>query len=150
MSFYNMPLTNTSVSYKFTNGAGLIVMCYGTGAQISYYYLAGSAMRDLDAAFYANDIHHSDLSNQVICNKTGQVDFRAEIEGLHPDAGSLKWFVDGAEETAARDQQTWSKIFATGTYDIEMQVRYENDSEETITATLKVEVFWIKMKNVRY
>jgi hypothetical protein len=108
------------------------------------------------AEFFANDIHHSDLPNQVICNKTGQVNFRAVIEGLHPEAGSLKWFIDYndgngyVEELSARDQQAWSKTFATGTYEIKMQVRYENDSEETITSTLKVEVFWIKMKNVRY
>jgi hypothetical protein len=251
MSFYSMPLTNETASYMFTNQNGLIVLCFASGNQDTYYYLAGSAMRELDAAFYANDIHfqdfkenpicegdvefraaiqglhptapdrikwyvdgaeepgtlnqvtwsrhfspgdyeikmqvrfenndtgekldilkivscnysaeffandihYSDLPNQVICNKTGQVDFRAEIEGLHPDAGSLKWFIDYndgngyVEEVSARDQQSWSKTFATGTYEIKMWVRYEDGTEETITSTLKVEVFWIKMKNVRY
>jgi len=102
------------------------------------------------AEFFANDIPHSMLQNNPICNKTGKVDFRAVIEGIHSEAGSLKWYVDGVKEDAADDQLTWSKTFATGTYEIKMWVRYDNGTEETITATLKVEIFWIKMQNVRH
>jgi len=242
MSFYTMPLTNFTESYYFTNDAGLIILCYGTGTNESYYFLAGSAMRDLQAAFYANDIHYQDLEEQPFCenlvefraetenmgvevvslewyidgieylpahnqetwsktfaigeyeikmlvyfendetlSKTGilkivscgtsakfyandihhsalqdtifcakNVDFHAEIEGLSPDAGSLKWFIDGVEETAAQDMLDWSKEFETGVYEIKMEVVYEDNTTATITGTLKVEVFWIKMKNITH
>jgi len=245
MSFYNLPLTNSNDSYYFTNNNGLVILCYGAGNAESYYYLAGSAMRDLDAAFYANDIHfqelkenpfcaglvefraeinglhpthserltwwidgveylpaknleqwsktfsvgeyeikmivryendetatkigtlkiipcnysaeffandipHSLLQNNTICNKTGKVDFRAVVEGIHPGAGSLKWYVDGVKEDAADDQLTWSKTFATGVYEIKMWVRYDNGETAEIISTLKVEIFWIKMQNVRH
>jgi len=100
------------------------------------------------AEFYANDVHHSVLPDTIFCSK--YVDFRAEIEGLSPDAGSLKWFIDGTQETAADNQLTWSKEFATGVYQIEMWVRFANNETATITSTLKVEVFWIKIKNVTH
>jgi hypothetical protein len=41
-------------------------------------------MRDLDAAFYANDIHFQDLKDNYFCDSL--VNFRAEIEGLHQTA----------------------------------------------------------------
>ncbi|MCL2040849.1 MAG: IgGFc-binding protein [Bacteroidales bacterium] len=102
----------------------------------------------MECEFYANDVHHENLPDTVFCSKN--VNFRAEIEDLHPDAGSLKWFIDGTEETAAQDQLKWSKEFETGVYQIEMWVRFENNETATITSTLKVEVFWIKMKNVTH
>jgi hypothetical protein len=101
------------------------------------------------ADFFANDIPSSLLPNNTICNKTGEVKFHAEIEGMSSEEGSLKWYIDGTEETAARDQINWSKQFATGNYEIRMVVRYENGSEETITSTLKVEIFFIKIQNIR-
>jgi hypothetical protein len=73
--------------------------------------------------FYVNDIHYLNLSGANFCTK--EVHFRAEIEGLHPDPESLKWFLNGFEEVAARDQLTWSKVFTTGgTFDIKMWVRF--------------------------
>jgi len=244
-SYYNVQLTNSVSSYTYANTDKLFVMCYGTGNNESYYYLACSAMRDLDAAFYANDIHfqemkenpfcagmvyfraeinglhpthpqrikwfvdgveepgtlnqetwnrtftsgeyeirmevvyennetatktgilkivscnqsaefyannihHSDLSNNPICNKIGKVDFRAEIEGLSQEPGSLKWYVDGVKEDAADDQLTWSKTFETGTYQIKMWVRYNNGETAEIISTLKVDIFWLKMQNIRH
>jgi len=243
ISFYNLPLTNTTASYYFTNNAGLIVMCYGVGHNESYYYLAGSAMRELDAAFYANDIHFQDLKDTTFCagnvsfraeienmgvemdsikwfinqvkeilpynqlewnktifpgnyeirmwvrfenndtiSKTGMmkiqscnnnaafyvnnvhyqdlqnitictkdvVNFRAEIEGISSNPGSLKWYIDGEEDVSARDSLEWSKSLTTGEYEIKMEVFYENNETAEREAILKVEVFWVKMRNVRY
>ena len=245
MSFYSMLLTETTASYVFLNQKGLIVLGYGVAddfAPSSYYYLAYSAMRDLQASFYANDIHYQDLEEQPFCenlvefraetenigvevvslewyidgteylpahnqetwsktfaigeyeiemrvyfendetlSKTGtlkivscgtaaefyandvhhstlkdtifcakNVDFHAEIEELSPDPGSLRWFIDGVEETAAQDMLDWNKEFETGVYEIKMEVVYEDNATETITGTLKVEVFWIKMKNITH
>ena len=140
MSFYNFPLTDHAATYTFFNQEGLIVFGYGLGVSGyygSYYYLAGSAMRDLDAAFYANDIHFQDLKDTAFC--AGAVEFRAEIEGeLHPDAGSLKWYVDGVEETSAEDLLEWNRYFAAGAYEITMEVHYETGETVSKTATLQI------------
>jgi len=153
MSFYIMPLNNSLTSYLFSNQKGLIIMGYGFGSSAlqTYYYLAGSAMRNLTAEFYANEISHTYLQDTTFCNKN--VSFRAEIEGLHPNPGSLKWFIDfgsgEVEEVAARDQLTWSKPFENGTYPIRMWVRFENGEEKNIISTVNVKSLWIKIRNVR-
>ena len=72
------------------------------------------------------------------------------IEGLNSAEGSLKWFIGEVEEESAQDQLEWSKEFATGVYEIKMVVIFANGETETITSTLKVDVFWIKIRNVRY
>jgi hypothetical protein len=141
MSYYSMPLTNITASYLFNNPKGLFVLGYGHGAagngHESYYYLAGSAMRELDAAFYANDIHFQDLKNNPFC--AGEVQFRAEIEGeLHPDPVRLKWYINNVEKLSATDQLSWSDIFTPGEYVIKMWVRYENDETISKSDTLKI------------
>jgi hypothetical protein len=135
MSYYTMPLVNGNVSYYYTNNKGIVILCYGAGEAESYYYLAGSAMRDLDAAFYANDIPYQILKENPIC--AGNVDFRAEIEGLHPTHHErLTWWINGTEYLPAKNLEQWSKPFTVGEYEIEMKVRYENDETTSKTGTL--------------
>jgi len=148
MSFYAMPLTNPSASYLIDNPAGVIVLCYGLGDYSSYYYLAGSAMRDLTAAFFVNDFHYLELPESFSCDD--KIVFRAEIVGLSTIEGSLRWFINGQEEDDARDQLMWEKSLAKGVYDIEMRVRFENNDIVSYTSTLTVKGLWIKIKNVRY
>ena len=248
MSFYSMPLSSNSeiVSYIFTNPQGVIILGYCVGNYITYlgyYYLAGSAMRELDAMFYANEVHFQELEEHPFCeneevafqaeinglhsaqesikwyiddllqpaltdhltwsqtfpigeyeitmwvrlennstvSKTGNlkivncnmsaefyvnnvhyesledtlfcnknVYFKADIEGLSQEMGSLKWYIGGIEYEEARDRLEWNREFETGTYPIEMWVRYENGKEETLSGILKMEVFWVKIRNVRY
>jgi hypothetical protein len=84
-------------------------------------------------AFYVNDIHYQSLSGAVFCNK--KVDFRAEVENLHPDPESLKWYINGVEEVGARDRLTWSKILTTkGVYEIKLWVRFGNGKTMLIKA----------------
>ncbi|MDR2971806.1 MAG: hypothetical protein LBU83_07770, partial [Bacteroidales bacterium] len=145
MSFYSMPLTNETASYRFTNEKGLIVMCYAAGNYElhcdvmcgSYYYLAGSAMRDLSAAFLANNIPYNVMYDNVFCEE--EITFVANIEGLHPDPGSLTWLIDGEEYEPARDELEWSKPFDAGNYKIEMVVIFEDNSTETYEGMLNVE-----------
>jgi hypothetical protein len=135
MSFYNMPLTNSNTSYFYSNNNGIVILCYGIGEAESYYYLAGSAMRDLHSAFYANDIHFQDLKDNPFC--AGTVYFLAEIEGLHPThPNRLTWWIDGVEYLPAKNLLEWDKPFSVGEYEIEMRVRYENDETATKTGTL--------------
>jgi hypothetical protein len=152
MSFYNMPLTNDTASYIFTNLEGITIFVYGVGISFytSYYYLAYSAMRNLEVAFYANDIHYQTLNAQTICD-ANIFNFRAEVMDLHPDAGSLIWLINGTEEPGTQDQLTWSKTFPNGKYTVEMQVRYANDETETISSTFIIYVGgFIKLRNIRH
>ncbi|MCL2133606.1 MAG: gliding motility-associated C-terminal domain-containing protein, partial [Bacteroidales bacterium] len=120
-SFYSMPLSSSTASYFFANPAGLVVMGYGTGTAESYYYLASSAMRDLDIAFYVNEIHHQDLPSEVFT--VNLMNFRAEIqETMSSQAGHLKWYINEVEETAAEDLINWSKTLPNGVYQLKMEV----------------------------
>jgi len=136
MSFYSMPLTNDTTSYTFSNQKGLIILGYAGGFSSSYYYLAGSAMRELDAAFYANDVHFQDLEEHPFCS--GEVSFRAELDNISVEMDSIKWYINGAEYLQAQDQLEWSKFFSVGEYEIKMWVRFENDSTISKTGTLKI------------
>ena len=139
MSFYSMPLTNDTASYLFSNQKGMFVFVYGIGTNNtlrSYYYLAGSAMHDLDAAFYANDIHFQDLEDTTFC--ASNVDFRAEIENIGVEMDSIKWYINGLEEISERNKLEWNKIFSAGEYEITMWVRYENNDTISKTGILKI------------
>jgi len=136
MSFYTMLLDNDTASYTFTNQAGLIVFGYGSGFNRSYYYLAGSAMRELDAMFYANDIHFQDLTDTAFCASI--VNFRAEIENVGVDADSIKWYINGVKENLPHNQWEWNKIFTVGEYEIRMWVCFENNDTISKTGILKI------------
>jgi len=129
MSFYSMPITSSTASYLFSNQQGIIVLGYGVGmvgSIRSYYYLAGSAMRDLDANFYANDVYHGEMADHLFCEH--DIDFVANIKGIHPDAGSLTWYIDGNLQIDLTDEEEWSETFATGSYTITMEVLFEDES----------------------
>ena len=137
MSFYKMPLTNATAAYYFTNPTGFLIFCYGYGNGESYYYLAYSAMRDLDASFYANDIHFQDLKDATFCANE-VVNFRAEIENMGVEIDSIKWYINGFEETTTQNLLEWNKTFLPGNYEIKMWVRFENDSIISKADTLRV------------
>jgi hypothetical protein len=100
------------------------------------------------AVFYANNVHCDSLYKTTFCAK--EVHFQAEIEGdLHPDSGRIKWFIDGNEHLAVRDSLEWNWSFETGGYEIELQVRFADDIVFK-RGFLKMEILWIKMRNVRY
>jgi len=136
MSFYTMPLINSTTSYHFTNQEGLIVLGYGLGYAESYYYLASSS--NSTVAFYANDIYYRYLPPYAFC--TNDIVFRAEVNEMSTAAGSLKWYIDGVEEVPARDQLTWSKYFPVGEYEIRMDVRFSDGDTATLKSTLNIGV----------
>jgi len=98
--------------------------------------------------FYANNVHYSVLKDTVFCKK--EAFFSAKIEGFDPSKDVLKWYIDGNEETAAYNQLTWSKPFATGDYLIKMEVIFDGGNPETLEGILRIKTLWINIKNVRY
>jgi len=140
MSFYNFPLTNLSASYMFSNPAKIIVYGYGnnsTNWASSYYYLAGSGMRNISAAFTANNIPYNELSDHIFCEHDN-ITFFANVDGIHPNAGSLKWYIDNTLQPNLTDSLTWSQHFATGNYAIKMSVLFEDATTKTYEGTLKI------------
>ena len=130
MSFYTMPLTNFNASYLFTNPKGVIIMCYGLGGASSYYYLAGSALRDLTAAFFANNISYLDLKDHLFCEN--DIEFHAVAEETGTvTIDSLKWYIDGTEHLPAQNAYTWNHTFSAGNYLITLKVYA--DYNETLT-----------------
>ena len=134
MSFYNVGLANDSdVGYVFENREGLIIYGYGFGSAISYYYMAASALRNLETAFYVNDVHYQDLANESLCQST--LNFRAQMFGdMSTNPGAIKWYINNAEELSARDQLTWTKSgMSPGSYQIRMDVL--SDDNITVVTT---------------
>jgi uncharacterized repeat protein (TIGR02543 family) len=133
MSFYNFPIPDYSTTYLFSNPAGIIVLGYGLGGLVpehaSYYYLAGSAMRDLSVAFFVNDIHYQELDPEFFCEN--EFRFRAEVENIGVEIDSLKWFLNEVEETAAQNQYSWNKTLAGGDYVVTLAI-YPHEGEPKI------------------
>jgi hypothetical protein len=51
----------------------------------------------------------------------------------------LKWYIDGAHQSAQDDQLVWSYTFpGPDQYDIEMRVIFEDDSKDTLSCTLRI------------
>jgi len=139
MSFYSVQFSNSSSdAYLIKNQNGLIVFGYGFGYYISYYYLAASSMRNLEAAFYVNNVHYQDLSHEIICSQPLQ--FRAEVQGdLSSLPGRLKWYIDNVEETTVRDMLTWSKTIPAGTYQVKLTALMDdNITTKTVEGTMTV------------
>jgi gliding motility-associated-like protein len=136
-SFYTMPLTDEFSSYSLINSKGLAVLVYGLGNYESYYYLAGSALRNLNLSFYANDIHYQDLAEHVFCYDE-DVCFRAAVNyDMHPEQGHLRWFIDGVEDVELTDVLEWNRIFS-GVHDISMVVKDEYGATDTVNSILTI------------
>jgi len=130
MSFYITQLNEDTVPYIFTNQKGLIVLCYASGNPVSsYYYPAGFATRNLDAAFYVSDIHYQELDAEFFCDNNFQ--FRAEVENMGIEINSLKWYLNNTEETSAQNLYVWNKTLVGGNYTIKLVV-YPNIGEPRI------------------
>jgi len=128
----------TDDSYLISNSFGLTVSGYGIGDIESYYYLSGSATRNLEAYYYVNDVYYLDFDNGQFCDPYR---FRAVIN--YPmdttNPGYLKWYINGVEEEDARDQLIWNKNLALGNCIITMEVlRFGESTPRTYTTTFEV------------
>ena len=134
-SFYSMPLTQNS-AYHFKNTSGLTVLGYGLGRDESYYYLAGSALRGLNADFYINDIHHNNANGQAFCSG-----FTVRADILFPmaaAAGRLRWYINN-QEISVQDQLEWSlPTLPSGTHTIKMVAKSLDNREITVESTITV------------
>ncbi|NDW09974.1 Ig-like domain-containing protein [Dysgonomonas sp. 520] len=139
-SYYSLPLTaGGETSYTFSNPAGLIVLGYGLGSDESYYYLAGSAARDLVPAFYVNNIHFQDIDGQEICDAPYTIKGLIDESDISTAPGHVRWSLDGVEQTTVQDQLLWSiPNLSNGEHTITMRVVSSSGTEKLLTTTFKV------------
>ncbi|MDR3340973.1 MAG: hypothetical protein LBT25_12965 [Candidatus Symbiothrix sp.] len=124
-SYCSLQLTDSTKAYVFENPAGLLILGYGLGPAESYYYLAGSAARNLNANFFMNDISYLDIDGQEFCN-IQSFKIRSEISyALDTAAGYLTWWIDGTEQQQATDQEEWEwdQNLTPGEHTITMKIR---------------------------
>jgi len=136
ISFYNMPLNIDGASYLFENQNGLVILGYGTGYAESYYYLAYSAMRNLQASFYANNIHYQDLPKHFFCEN--DVVFQATINVYGMEVDSFKWYIDGLEKISVQNKLIWDTTFSAGTYEIELLIYFNDDDTLSLRSILNI------------
>jgi hypothetical protein len=132
MSFCSMPLQNNgSLTYRFSNPDGIIVLGYGYGYAEGYYYLGYSAMRNLDVAFWANNIHYQDLSNDIYCNNN-HFEFTAEF--TEPEnLDSVKWYIDDELQPLPLQYEPWDHTFSIGEHEIKLEICYQDGIRYCIT-----------------
>ena len=138
-SFYSMPLTEETATYYFENAAGLSVMGYGLGNYESYYYLAASSARQLNPSFYINDIHFEDANEQTYCAGEFKVKGVAQLQ-LQSGSGAITWFIDGQEQTDARDKLDWKIPSLSLDVQHEIKMVVKTSYNETMTLTTKITV----------
>jgi len=141
-SFCSLQLTNKDESYFFSNPYGLIIMGYGLGHAESYYYLSGAALRDLrdlDAAFYINNIRYQYLNNSVLCDTV--VNFQAILQNAQTFIpGYLRWYIDGILQSAYTDVWEWSKSLSIGKHTVVARVVNMDSQTIELSTTFNVSI----------
>ena len=137
-SFYDMPLTDDTSAYLFTNTVGkLIVMGYGMGQAESYYYLLASAMRKL-AYFDVNGIHYLQFDGKVICNENIEVAATIRFQ-MDTARGHLRWLIDEVEQTAFTDSLHWTTKLSIGKHSILMIVKDEDGEADSLLTSFVIQ-----------
>jgi hypothetical protein len=118
-----------------------LVLGYGIGPNESYYYLAASAMRNLDVSFYVNEVHNQDLPSHAFT--TDVLDFRADLGNvlLSANPGHIQWYIDGLPVGTATDHSTFTVQLANGMYPVKMEILLaDNVTVKTVESQLVVSV----------
>ncbi|MBK5719723.1 T9SS sorting signal type C domain-containing protein [Dysgonomonas sp. Marseille-P4677] len=131
-SFYSFQMTSRTDTYTFANPGGLTVMGYGVGNVESYYYLAASSSRKLDAYYSINDTHYQDYNGQVFCNGTaGPYAIKGVVQyPISGNPGDIRWLINGVEEVSAQDQLAWTLNSITPNIPVTITMRVKNNVGE--------------------
>ena len=138
-SFYDMPLTNGTSAYLFSNPLGkLIVMGYGIGQAESYYYLLASAMRNLEAWFDVNNIYYPSFDGTITCDENIEVVSTVKYP-MDTAYGHLRWLIDSVEQTAFTDSLQWTTQLSQGKHTIVMIVKDQYGDADSIETSFVIE-----------
>jgi hypothetical protein len=140
-SFFSLKLTESAKSYSFANSAGLMVMGYGVGPGEAYYYLAGSAARDLTATFFVNNEEYFYVDGKSYeCEDNLHI--KAVLEDASAASGYLRWFVNDVLQPVT-DQLEWDltssgNYLPAGNYTIRMEVDDLSGNTHTYQTTITI------------
>ena len=133
-SYYTLPLGNLDVSYSLKNPEGLIILGYGLGNAESYYYVASSATRKLDAYFEINGIYYQSLNGERFCNRKVVVNAIVKYQ-MNAAPGHLRWLIDGVEQTSFADNLYWTKELTEGSHTILMIAKGKSGELDSLTTS---------------
>ena len=135
---YNFPSTATNDAYLLENPHGFLAYVYGLGLYESYHYVAASSVRNLEASFYINDIQYQSANGQLFCG--GSFNIRGEIGiSLNVAPGHLRWYINGNEQTSARDNLQWSiPSLPAGTHTIKMTALTIGNETVEVESTITI------------
>jgi hypothetical protein len=123
----NMSYVNRNKAHTFANPNGLFVLGYGIGNNESYYYLAGSAVKDLSAVFFVNGEGYSDVDGKKY-HGVSTFHLKAVLEYVNEDPGSVEWYIDGHQRNGVTDKIEWDLTgLSPGSHTIKMCARDLND-----------------------
>ncbi|MDR3262422.1 MAG: IgGFc-binding protein [Tannerella sp.] len=137
-SYCSYQLTSNS-TYLFDNPKGLTVSGYGVGNIESYYYMSGSASRNLSVPFYINEIYYEDFNRSVVCDSIFHIEINGAISyDLSLDPGYLVWRLDGNELTAYEDQSVIDTILPVGHHELILMITPQADAVITYEVSFTV------------
>lgn len=137
-SYYDMPLHKDSTYLFSNNNFGLHVYSYGLLEAESYYLSTSVQYKNMKLSFTANDTSYRKLSELFFCEQ--EITFHAKVaDSLSNQFNHIRWYIDSVEEISARDQLSWKKYFTQGTYQIRLEVTYEDGfTTQFVESTLHI------------
>ncbi|MDR1861369.1 MAG: IgGFc-binding protein, partial [Bacteroidales bacterium] len=130
---------NTTSYYKITNNAGIVV--YGQGFENGggYYYVVGSAARNLKATLMVNSLSYEEMQGRVYYRYNGvdpTIAFRCDYSAT---PSSISWTLDGVAQPAQNNQAAWQTTLSDGDHIVVMTI--------TIGGVTFVQSAWFKVRD---
>ena len=132
-SYYVQPLTNLASSYTFQNSAGVLVWVYGTGSNNSYYYVGGSATRELKNELNLNGIgslHGNTFCFDMVVNVNAELTW--PLSSISP---YLQWYLDGVKQDADDQFGFVIPFLENGSHTLKLVFYDALNTERTLEAT---------------
>jgi hypothetical protein len=119
-SFCSYQMTQNNIGYLFDNPKGLTVLGYGIGQYETYYYMSGSASRDLTMNYTINDISYDEFDNGAYCDDQR---FRMRIVSeLSTAPGHAIWTLNSSTIDDHQDDLEWDTVLPYGKHSLELLV----------------------------
>jgi len=117
-------------TYFFDNPNELLIYGYGLGSLESYFYLAGSAAKNLSAYFTVNGENYADIDGRIYC-QTNIFNIQAQFSNGTP--GYIRWELNGQEIANSANKSAINNLqLQDGYYTLSMSIQ-SGDGIQTLT-----------------
>jgi hypothetical protein len=128
-SFCSYQMKQDNVGYLFDNPKGLTVLGYGIGVNETYYYMSGSASRDLSMNYSINGIYYDEFNNGAYCDDQ-RFRMRVVRSDLSTAQGHAIWTLNSTQIDAHQDDLEWDTVLPYGKHNLELLVINQEDEAE--------------------